>query len=113
MDGKNVPSCSGVVFLLTLNKEYVDVSFYLCHLFSVRFWIQRRFGEKNRMFFRGHSKFIVERVMPNLQKTMINGMKNEGNVVHKAINKVSAYTFMILLDLVDGCGICRWSKSFV
>ena len=38
----------------------------LRHLFAVRFWVERCFGEQDGMFFWGDSQFVVKRVVPNL-----------------------------------------------
>merc|ERR1711941_85431 len=37
----------------------------LSHLFSVGFWVKRSFGQKNRVFFRSNTEFVVESMMPD------------------------------------------------
>src|SRR6218665_2284307 len=39
---------------------------YLCHLFSVGFWVERSFCEQNGMLLWCNAEFVVERVMPDL-----------------------------------------------
>ena len=53
----------------------------LSHLFSVSLGVQGGFGEENRVFFGGNTKFVVEGVMPDLlhvipvgDDTVLNGV---------------------------------------
>ena len=38
----------------------------LGHLLSILHWVERGFGEENRVFFRGDFEFFIETVMPYL-----------------------------------------------
>lgn len=66
---------------LFFHSRIKDNSTYLCHLFSICFWVQRSFRQQDWVFFRCYTKFIVEGVMPNLfhvipvgHNTMLNGV---------------------------------------
>lgn len=55
------PIGGGIQFFFTVLVTYLG------HLFSVCFRVQRSFCQENRVFFRSNSKFVIERVMPDLQ----------------------------------------------
>ena len=40
---------------------------YLCHFFSVGFWVERSFSQKNWVFLGSYTQLVVEGVMPDLK----------------------------------------------
>ena len=48
---------------------------YLCHFFSVGFWVERSFSQKNWVFLGSYTQLVVEGVMPDLKFKKISGKK--------------------------------------
>ena len=47
-------------------ESFQELQTDLCHLFTVGFWVERRFCEQNGVLLRSNTKLVVERVMPDL-----------------------------------------------
>ena len=47
---------------------YIYLTTYLCHLFSVSFWVQWSFCKKDWVFIWSNTKFVVKSVVPDLNK---------------------------------------------
>src|SRR6218665_1753398 len=63
---QQMKACNTVINIEVEHIAYCSLVFYLCHLFSVGFWVERSFCEQNGMFFWCNTEFVVERVMPDL-----------------------------------------------
>merc|ERR1719510_460755 len=47
-------------------RRIESLEHYLCHFFTVGFWVQWCFRQENVMFLRGNSQFVVKCMVPNL-----------------------------------------------
>ena len=47
-------------------ESFQELQTDLRHLFTVGFWVERRFCEQNGVLLRSNTKLVVERVMPDL-----------------------------------------------
>merc|ERR1740123_777873 len=93
----------------------------LGHLFSVCFWVQWGFGQKNGVLFWGNSKLIVESMMPNLLHVIPRGDNSVLNGVRQFQNTTFALCFIsnvgILLSHTNhrgsmlGSSYNRWEHS--
>jgi len=74
----------------------------LGHLFSVCFWVQWGFGQKNGVLFWGNSKLIVESMMPNLLHVIPRGDNSVLNGVRQFQNTTFALCFISNVGILLG-----------